>query len=76
MRILALLLVVGSLAACTTTDTCAGIDAVHEAFLEEVRLDPNAYDAATIRNERLSYAAAKAACVVFNRKNPTVKAGG
>lgn len=58
---------------CTTVDTCATVDAAHDAFLAELDADPTAFDAKTIRNERLAYAAAKAACVAFGRTNPAAK---
>jgi hypothetical protein len=58
-------------AGCTTVDTCATVDAAHEAFLAELAANPTAFDAKTIRNERLAYAAAKAACMSFGRANPS-----
>ena len=58
---------------CTTVDTCATVDAAHDAFLAEVAADPAAFDAKTIRNERLAYAAAKVACASFVRANPAAK---
>lgn len=62
-----------AMAGCTTVDTCATVDAAHDAFLAELQADPNSFDAKTIRNERLAYAAAKTACVAFGRTNPAAK---
>jgi hypothetical protein len=58
---------------CTTLDTCATVDAAHDAFLAELATDPTAFDAKTIRNERLAYTAAKLACASFVRSNPVTK---
>lgn len=56
----------------TAGSTCDALDAAHDVFLAEIAADPDAYDKATIRNERLAYAASKIACTSYVRTNPKV----
>lgn len=65
--ILAAVLTVQALAGCTNADCVAAADDAHAIFLQEVAADPAAFTKEELRNERLAYAGARAACMAFAR---------
>lgn len=64
---IALIASVVATAGCTQTDCVAAAEDAHAVFLAEVEADPTAFSPADLRNERLAFAAAKAACLALGR---------